>query len=93
MFGAREPTQINPHLRNKAHRRHCLHTWMCHQELYRLLIGFHLRFDLSENLLHGGLQKPQMGKDPLKQHLVMGLDPTFQSCLQLREFASQGSSR
>lgn len=32
-------------------------------------------------------------RDPLKQHLVMGLDPPFQSCLQLREFPAASVPR
>jgi len=64
---------------------------MRHQEIHHLLIGFYLRFDLLELLLHGELQEPQMGENLLQYYSVMRLDPSFQSFLQLREFAAQGS--
>ncbi len=93
VFSAWKPTQIDPHLRDNAHRRHRLHAWMRHQELHHRLIGLHLRFDLLKNLLHGGLQELQLGEDLLQQHPVMRLDPPFQGFLHLRQFAAQGPTR
>src|SRR5260370_19505460 len=51
MFSTGKLTQIAAHLRDKAHRCHCLHAWMCHQDLHHLLIRFHLRCDLCEERL------------------------------------------
>jgi len=51
MFSTLKLTQIAAHLRDKAHRGHCLHAWMCHQDLHHLLIRFHVRCDLCEERL------------------------------------------
>jgi hypothetical protein len=66
VLGALKPAQIDAHLRDKAHGRHCLHAWMRHQELHHRLIGLYLRFDLLEDPLHGGLQELQMGEDMMQ---------------------------
>src|SRR5215469_11413796 len=51
VFGALEAAQIAAHLRDKAHRGHRLHPWMCLQEVYHRLIGLHPHSDLLEERL------------------------------------------
>src|SRR5260370_42162733 len=62
MFSPGKLTQIAAHLRDKAHRCHCLHAWMSHQDLHHLLIKFHLRSDLCEERLDSLIQSTADGR-------------------------------